>query len=71
MMLMKLISIRYSKYFSPIFSSLGKYVDFIVCLGGDGVILHAAYLFKHSVPPVIYILQNINSLFKIYNKSMF
>lgn len=34
-------------------SRLFEYVDFVVCLGGDGVILHASYLFKHSIPPVI------------------
>ena len=28
-------------------------VDFIVCIGGDGVLLHAAHLFKHSVPPIV------------------
>lgn len=32
---------------------LAEYVDFVVCMGGDGVILHSSYLFKHSMPPVI------------------
>ncbi|KAG2450488.1 hypothetical protein HYH02_004989 [Chlamydomonas schloesseri] len=32
---------------------LAEYVDFVVCLGGDGVILHTSYLFKASMPPVI------------------
>ena len=31
---------------------LSEYVDFVICLGGDGVILHSSYLFKHSIPPV-------------------
>lgn len=34
-------------------SSLGEWVDFIVCIGGDGVLLHAAHLFKTSVPPIV------------------
>ena len=28
------------------------YIDFVVCLGGDGVLLHASYLFKRAIPPV-------------------
>ena len=28
-------------------------VDFIVCLGGDGVILHAAHLFNGGMPPIM------------------
>lgn len=28
------------------------YIDFVVCVGGDGVILHASYLFKRAIPPV-------------------
>lgn len=32
---------------------LGEYIDFVACLGGDGVILHASHLFKQSIPPVI------------------
>lgn len=31
---------------------LGDFVDFIVCLGGDGVILHTAQLFQSHVPPI-------------------
>ena len=27
-------------------------IDFVVCLGGDGVILHASYLFRRAIPPV-------------------
>eukprot|EP00210_Caulerpa_lentillifera_P002614 g2501.t1 len=32
---------------------LGEVVDFIVCIGGDGVLLHAAHLFKQAVPPMV------------------
>lgn len=32
---------------------LGDLVDFVVCLGGDGVILHAASLFRRALPPVV------------------
>ncbi|DBB11368.1 TPA: hypothetical protein ACH3X3_006790 [Trebouxia sp. C0006] len=32
---------------------LHMYIDFVVCVGGDGVILHASYLFKRAIPPVI------------------
>ncbi|GAX83042.1 hypothetical protein CEUSTIGMA_g10468.t1 [Chlamydomonas eustigma] len=32
---------------------LAEHVDFVICLGGDGVILHANYLFQSSIPPVI------------------
>ncbi|KAK9847234.1 hypothetical protein WJX84_010809 [Apatococcus fuscideae] len=32
---------------------LHQSVDFVVCLGGDGVILHASYLFASAIPPVI------------------
>lgn len=28
-------------------------VDFLVCLGGDGVILHASSLFRRHIPPVV------------------
>ncbi len=28
-------------------------VDFIVCLGGDGLLLHAASLFGTALPPII------------------
>lgn len=34
-------------------NGLAEYMDFVVCLGGDGVILHASYLFKHHIPPLI------------------
>jgi NAD+ kinase len=32
---------------------LHSYVDFVVCLGGDGVILHASCLFGASMPPLL------------------
>jgi NAD kinase len=32
---------------------LADLVDFVVCLGGDGVILHASSLFKRAIPPVV------------------
>eukprot|EP00775_Hariotina_reticulata_P010371 gene10371-10529_t len=32
---------------------LADYVDFVVCLGGDGVILHASSLFRRHIPPVL------------------
>lgn len=32
---------------------LHSYVDFVVCLGGDGTILHASSLFQRAIPPVI------------------
>lgn len=32
---------------------LGDFIDFVVCLGGDGVILHTAQLFKRHVPPIM------------------
>ncbi|CAO2141140.1 unnamed protein product [Urochloa humidicola] len=32
---------------------LHERVDFVTCLGGDGVILHASNLFRTSVPPVV------------------
>ncbi|EGC34248.1 hypothetical protein DICPUDRAFT_18795, partial [Dictyostelium purpureum] len=32
---------------------LGKVVDFVVTLGGDGTLLHVSSLFKHEVPPII------------------
>ena len=31
---------------------LHLHIDFVVCLGGDGVILHASALFKRAIPPV-------------------
>ena len=41
-------------YFPParITLRLAEHVDFVVCLGGDGVILHANYLFQSNIPPV-------------------
>jgi NAD kinase len=32
---------------------LADHIDFVVCLGGDGVILHASSLFKQHIPPVV------------------
>ncbi|XP_050363244.1 NAD kinase 2, chloroplastic [Argentina anserina] len=32
---------------------LHERVDFVACLGGDGVILHASNLFKGAVPPIV------------------
>lgn len=32
---------------------LHQYVDFVVCLGGDGLILHATHLFGYAIPPII------------------
>ena len=32
---------------------LHQHVDFVVCLGGDGTILHASSLFQRAIPPVI------------------
>lgn len=29
------------------------YVDFVVCLGGDGLVLHATHLFGCAIPPII------------------
>eukprot|EP00798_Chlamydomonas_sp_ICE-L_P027000 gene27000-9018_t len=34
-------------------SRLAERVDFVICLGGDGVILHASSLFQKNSPPVI------------------
>ncbi|CAD6257763.1 unnamed protein product [Miscanthus lutarioriparius] len=34
-------------------SDLHERVDFVTCLGGDGLILHASNLFRTSVPPVV------------------
>ncbi|KAL5993114.1 NAD kinase 2, mitochondrial [Asimina triloba] len=34
-------------------SELHDRVDFVACLGGDGVILHASNLFRGPVPPVV------------------
>ncbi|KAL8167586.1 LOW QUALITY PROTEIN: hypothetical protein V2J09_009085 [Rumex salicifolius] len=40
-------------FYSQDTSNLHEKVDFVACLGGDGVILHASNLFKNSVPPVV------------------
>ncbi|XP_057442671.1 NAD kinase 2, chloroplastic-like [Lotus japonicus] len=34
-------------------SDLHEKVDFVACLGGDGVILHASNLFRTAVPPIV------------------
>ncbi|CAN1801539.1 NAD kinase 2, chloroplastic [Linum perenne] len=34
-------------------SNLHERIDFVACLGGDGVILHASNLFREAVPPVV------------------
>ncbi|CAI5954465.1 unnamed protein product [Closterium sp. NIES-65] len=34
-------------------TKLHEKVDFVVCLGGDGVILHASNIFSSSVPPIV------------------
>ncbi|XP_010270285.1 PREDICTED: NAD kinase 2, chloroplastic-like isoform X2 [Nelumbo nucifera] len=34
-------------------SDLHERVDFVTCLGGDGVILHASNLFRGAVPPIV------------------
>ncbi|KAG2268995.1 hypothetical protein Bca52824_063550 [Brassica carinata] len=39
--------------FARIPGDLHERVDFVACLGGDGVILHASNLFKGAVPPVV------------------
>lgn len=39
--------------FVQILSDLHERVDFVTCLGGDGVILHASNLFRTSVPPIV------------------
>ena len=31
---------------------LHRHVDFVTCLGGDGVVLHASSLFQRAMPPV-------------------
>ncbi|KAL2631814.1 hypothetical protein R1flu_016500 [Riccia fluitans] len=40
-------------FYSQDTSELHERVDFVVCLGGDGVILHASNLFRSAVPPVV------------------
>ncbi len=42
----------------PLLSKVGchrlhQHVDFVVCLGGDGTILHASSLFQRAIPPVV------------------
>ncbi|KAF1871845.1 hypothetical protein Lal_00020640 [Lupinus albus] len=39
--------------FARIPGDLHEKVDFVACLGGDGVILHASNLFRVAVPPVV------------------
>lgn len=34
-------------------SDLHERIDFVACLGGDGVILHASNIFRNAVPPVV------------------
>eukprot|EP00899_Mesostigma_viride_P008950 jgi/Mesvir1/18056/Mv09370-RA.1 len=34
-------------------TQLHQLIDFVLCLGGDGVILHASTIFETAVPPVI------------------
>ncbi|KAI5083102.1 hypothetical protein GOP47_0002845 [Adiantum capillus-veneris] len=34
-------------------SNLHQRIDFVVCLGGDGVILYASNIFRNAVPPVV------------------
>ncbi|KAA0055512.1 NAD kinase 2 [Cucumis melo var. makuwa] len=40
-------------FYSQDTSDLHEKVDFVACLGGDGVILHASNLFRSAVPPVV------------------
>ncbi|WRX30589.1 NAD kinase - like 2 [Theobroma cacao] len=40
-------------FYSQDVSDLHERVDFVACLGGDGVILHASNLFRGAVPPVV------------------
>ncbi|GAB2289814.1 NAD kinase 2, mitochondrial [Dionaea muscipula] len=40
-------------FYSQDTSDLHEKVDFVACLGGDGVILHASNLFRGPVPPVV------------------
>ncbi|KAF4372942.1 hypothetical protein G4B88_018107 [Cannabis sativa] len=40
-------------FYSQDTSDLHERVDFVACLGGDGVILHASNLFRGAVPPVV------------------
>ncbi|KAL5071118.1 hypothetical protein RYX36_022005 [Vicia faba] len=40
-------------FYSHDTSDLHERVDFVACLGGDGVILHASNLFRDAVPPIV------------------
>lgn len=40
-------------FYSQDTSDLHERVDFVACLGGDGVILHASNIFGGAVPPVV------------------
>ncbi|KAA8538417.1 hypothetical protein F0562_028035 [Nyssa sinensis] len=40
-------------FYSQDTSDLHERVDFVACLGGDGVILHSSNLFRGAVPPVV------------------
>ncbi|KAF8369265.1 hypothetical protein HHK36_032726 [Tetracentron sinense] len=40
-------------FYSQDTSDLHERVDFVACLGGDGVILHASNIFRGAVPPVV------------------
>ncbi|CAN1240028.1 NAD kinase 2, chloroplastic [Linum grandiflorum] len=40
-------------FYSQDTSNLHERIDFVACLGGDGVILHASNLFRDAVPPVV------------------
>ncbi|KAJ6391714.1 hypothetical protein OIU77_025639 [Salix suchowensis] len=40
-------------FYSQDTSDLHEMVDFVACLGGDGVILHASNLFRGAFPPVV------------------
>ncbi|KAJ1397081.1 Protein-tyrosine phosphatase-like [Sesbania bispinosa] len=40
-------------FYSQDTSDLHEKVDFVACLGGDGVILHASNLFRDAVPPIV------------------
>ncbi|TKY74229.1 NAD kinase 2 [Spatholobus suberectus] len=40
-------------FYSQDTCDLHEKVDFVACLGGDGVILHASNLFRGAVPPVV------------------
>ncbi|GLJ23857.1 hypothetical protein SUGI_0453330 [Cryptomeria japonica] len=40
-------------FYNQDIGNLHERVDFVACLGGDGVILHASNLFRHAVPPIV------------------